>query len=96
MAANCYIVKKEWLKRTITVEKAEQKNIVKLDSLGPEPVTFGYLHNEWLKLKENIREGDVLWEFRSPKKTWVEYCGRQGVCLVRNDEIVYSIVTRLN
>ena len=43
-----------------------------------------------------LQEGDELWEFRSPRESWANMAGRAGIALVRNGEVVASIVTRMN
>ena len=87
---------KEWLKKRISIEEAEQKNLVEDERLGPDPVPFGFQIERWSALKGQIQEGDELWEFSSPKETWVNLCGRAGICIVRNGKVLDSIVTMMN
>jgi hypothetical protein len=83
-------IEKEWLKHKISIEEAENKYIVKDDRLGPNPLPFGFAHQEWLKFQEEIRQGDELWEFSSPEETWANMCGREGIALVPQILIVFS------
>jgi len=86
----------EWLQEPTTVEKAEQRNMAVLASLGSSPVPFGFLKDEWLRLKEQMRPGDELWQFRSPPKSWECDAGRVGLCILRNGKVAGSIVTESN
>lgn len=87
---------KEWLTRRTTVAESERKNLVLLEELGPQPIPFGYQHQEWEAFKSKLQEGDELWEFCSPPETWVNLMGSEGICIVRDGEIIACIVTRMN
>jgi hypothetical protein len=47
-------------------------------------------------LIEAFQPGDEVWRFRSPADTWQMRMGRAGVALVRNHEIVQSLLTMMN
>lgn len=85
-----------WLRNQTTVEEAEREHLVKTDRLGPNPVPFGFIHGQWLKFKGQIRPGDQLWNFCSSGESWEHLAGREGLCIVRNGEIVASIITCMN
>lgn len=86
-----------WLRgRPITVEEIEQNHMVSDDRLGATPLAFGFQNEDWLKLKTQMQDGDVLREFKSPPETWARMAGRQGIALVREDRVIDSIVTLLN
>jgi len=89
-------MKKKWLKKKTTAERAEQDHLVKDESLGPIPVPFGFQHERWLRFKSQMKDGDELWEFSSPPITWKLLVGRAGLSIVRNGKIVDSIVTMMN
>jgi hypothetical protein len=89
-------VKINWLKRKITVEEAEAKHMVLHDSLGKDPVPFGFINNDWNKLKQQMVDGDELWEYSSPADTWENLCGRAGIALVRGGKVVDAIQTVMN
>jgi hypothetical protein len=84
---------KEWFEKRITIEECEIKHSVKIEELGPSPIPFGYINQRWLEFKSQIQDGDELWEFSSPLATWKHLCGRAGICIVRNGEIIDSLVT---
>jgi hypothetical protein len=64
-----------WLTERLTVEAAEAR----WKPLRKNP--------RWYKLKE----GDELWNFRSPPRTWPAKLGAAGVALVRNGKIVDNV-----
>ncbi len=87
---------KEWLKSKTTVEECERKYLVEDERLGPVPVPFGFQHREWVNFKRQIQEVDELWEFSNPPEMWENLCGRAGICIVRDGEIIDSIITVMN
>ena len=89
-------MKIEWCTKKLTIEEAEQRNLVEDSRLGDRPVPFGFMYGSWVALKKKLREGDELWEFRSPQEDWDNLGGREGVCIVRDGEIADLIVTRMS
>lgn len=85
-----------WLFKKVTVEQVETDFLEKDDRISPEPVPFGYYFHQWCDLKKELQDGDELWLFSSPKETWLNMCGRAGICIVRSGNIVYSLTTTLN
>jgi hypothetical protein len=90
------IVMKEWLQEQTTVEEAESEHLVKDESLGPNPVPFGFHYDLWLSFKKQIRQGDQIWRFCSSAETWEDLAGRAGLCIVRDGEVVDSSLTTMN
>jgi hypothetical protein len=86
----------DWLTRRVTVEEAEAAHLVSSDRLGPKPVPFGFQNARWQELLSEMREGDELWHFSSPPKTWASLSGRAGYAVVRRGRVVASIVTLRN
>ena len=89
-------MEKEWLKRKLTVREAEEIHLVYHEQFGKRGVPFGFLNSEWRELVAHMIDGDEIWEFRSPGITWERLAGRAGICLVRDGEIIDSIVTMMN
>jgi hypothetical protein len=89
-------MRKEWLQEQTTLEQAEQDHLVKDERLGPNPVPFGFQLESWIRFKGQMREGDELWKFSSPAETWQHLAKLEGLSIVRNGEIVDSIVTMMN
>jgi len=87
---------KDWLQRRVTVQEAEQHNMILDDRLGPEAVPFGFMNERWKAFIARMIEGDELWEFTSPADTWQNLCGRQGIAIVRNGEVLSNLVTEMN
>lgn len=86
----------DYLKRRLTIEQAEAENLVTDDRLGLRPVPFGFCNKRWIALLAQMRPGDELWEFSSSQESWRYLCGRGGIALVRDGEIVASLVTTMN
>jgi len=80
----------DWLTKSTTIEEVEN------DHLDDNGVPFGHSHKKWLELKGKMREGDEIWYFNSPDSTWANLCGRAGLCIVRNGQIVDSLVLMMN
>ncbi len=43
-----------------------------------------------------MQVGDEVWEFNSPAHFWEHLAGRAGIALVRNGEVLDSIITSMN
>lgn len=87
---------KDWLRRQLTVEQAEAENTVGDDRLGQMPLAFGSSNSEWKELLAQMQSGDELWEYCSPVETWDFLYGRAGFAIVRDGEIVASMLTSMN
>lgn len=46
----------------------------------------------WQKLKRQAGEGDEVWAFVNPSNTWKKQGKRTGYALVRDGEVVESVV----
>jgi hypothetical protein len=89
-------MQKEWLKKKITDSETEAEHMVSTPRLGPSPIPFGFLNARWRAFVAKMQEADELWTFSSSGESWQHLCGRAGISLVRNGEIIDSIVTRMN
>ena len=87
---------KNWLQSKLTIEEAEAKHIVYDKRLGEKGVPFGFINEDWKAMIAGMESGDELWEFSSPAATWQNLSGREGIALVRNGEVIDTIITRLN
>jgi hypothetical protein len=65
-----------------SVEEAENDHLVQT-KVVPAPVPFGYLHDDWVKMRQQIQDGDELKYFRSDFGN--------GLALVRSGNVVYWI-----
>jgi hypothetical protein len=90
------VMDESWLVTRVTVDEAEAKHMVSDDRLGPDPVSFGFTYNDWTALVKQILPGDELWEFCSPPPSWERLAGRQGIVLLRDGNVVASILTAMN
>lgn len=89
-------MQREWLTRRLTVEQAETEYAVEDERLGRAPVPFGFINDRWKSLLEQMAPGDEIWEFSSSSESWANMAGRAGIALVREGEILDSIITTLN
>lgn len=87
---------KKWLQKKITIGEAEAEHTVSNRDLGPLPVPFGFMNARWRAFVANMQAADELWTFSSGEESWQHLCGRTGISLVRNGEIIESLVTRMN
>ena len=86
-------MKREWCTKRTTINDAELENIVKDPRLDNVPLPFGFIFWRWVDFREKLREGDELWEFKSPQKSWDNLAGREGYCIVRDGKVVEHIIT---
>jgi hypothetical protein len=82
------VIPTEWLSEKVSIAQAEAENM-------SDGRPFGYLHLKWERLKAHMARGDELWEFRSPPNTWIHLMGREGYAVVRNGQIVESLITTM-
>ena len=87
---------RDWLQRRVTVADAEAAHMHAVPRCGADPVPFGYLHRDWVRLLSRMREGDELWEYDSPPETWGYLCGRAGYAVVRQGKVVAVLETEMN
>ncbi len=71
---------KDWLKARTTVQQAESDNMVSDPALGPEPISFGSIHKQWIAFKSLLVVGDELWTYSER--------GSSGLCIVRGHKVI--------
>jgi hypothetical protein len=76
----------------ITIEEAEKKNMVLDPRLGDKPISFGYLHEEWIKFKSQLKPGDELFEFFDPPPPGFPH-GYGGYEIRRNGKVIATLIT---
>jgi len=81
-----------WLIRPVSVAQAEAANTPR----DPPGTPFGLRLGAWRAFIAQMKDGDELWEFRSPRDSWAKMCGMAGYSLVRRGEIVDSIILMQN
>jgi len=89
-------MRKEWLQKKITVAEAEAEHMVNCPRLAPTPVAFGFNNARWREILAEMQETDELWTFSSSRESWQQLSGRSGISLVRDGEIIDSIVSVMN
>ena len=90
-------IPREWLIKKVALENCERDHTTRI-SLGDSQsvVPFGYQNEKWVHLKSLMQANDEIWDFESPGDYWDSLCGRSGVALVRNDEIIFTITSVMN
>ncbi|BDD88840.1 hypothetical protein [Desulfofustis limnaeus] len=51
---------------------------------------------EWEELKPFIRNNDELWAYNTDQESWDHLAGESGVALVRDGEVIASIMTKIS
>jgi hypothetical protein len=59
-------------------------------------VPFGFLNEQWKKMKAKVKPGDRLVAFDTPQEDWDNLGGMTGYALIRGDLLIDIIVTRMN
>ncbi len=76
---NPFAPKQSELGQLTTVAEVERDHLVQT-TVVPQPVPFGYLHNEWLLFKQQLQEDDKLQYLRGDFG--------DGLALIRDGQIV--------
>jgi hypothetical protein len=61
------------------------------ERFGARPL--GDMTDKWREFLKQMAEGDELWSFRSPEKTFAQKLGCAGYAIVRNGQIKATFVT---
>lgn len=48
---------------------------------------------KWQPFIAALEDGDEVWSFRSPPPTWNQFCGCAGYAVLRDGEIIRTLVT---
>ncbi len=83
------------MSKEFTVEELEKLHMYPDDGRVPH-VPFGFNHQAWLRFKSQIKPGDKIFAFESSQESWEHLAGRAGYELVRDEEVIASIITRMN
>ncbi|WP_158814455.1 hypothetical protein [Methylocapsa sp. S129] len=57
---------------------------------------FGFQNAKWEALKALMQPGDELWTFSSSAGSWRALAGRAGIALVREGQVIKTLVTIMN
>jgi hypothetical protein len=50
----------------------------------------------WRELKAKLRRGDDIYFYRTDAQSWKELRGQQGYVAIRNNDVIGSLLTRVN
>jgi len=85
-----------WLLKKVSVKEVEEAESQFPDRPEIHGLPFGFCNLEWRRLLERMRDGDELWEFRSPQSSWENDHGRAGYVVVRDRRVIAHIITEMN
>ena len=78
-----------WLFEPVDVDEMESDWLDK-------PSPYGVPSEEWKEFKSQMKEGDEIRAFSSPRDFWENLAGRAGYALVRKGKAISGIVTMMN
>lgn len=101
------MIPKNWLQSRIDIKTAEIENTPSNEDInlkeksdpGYDPILdlpFGYANNEWKRMLSATLPSDQLWNFSSSREDWQMLCGRAGIAIVRDGNIIDYILTEIN
>jgi hypothetical protein len=79
-----------WRKERVSVEQVESEAVFG----GRQLLSCDF--KPWVDLKQQLRPGDELWTFDSPKRFWRKGMGCRGLVLVRSGTFVAACVIAMN
>ncbi|MCO4320380.1 hypothetical protein [Aliidiomarina quisquiliarum] len=59
-------------------------------------VPFGFANEEWEIFKNKMKGGDEIRRMSSPPGSWSRLSGWEGYVLIRGQNIIWQMVTRIN
>lgn len=79
-------IPREYLTERTTYEQAIADNMY-------DGRPFGYVNDDWERLKAKMQEGDELWYFAPPNERVMRLW---GLALVRDGQVVSTVITGLD
>jgi hypothetical protein len=81
---------RDWLVRRLTGSEIDKERIgcLAASETGTSKSLWARSALAFAKQLESLQDDDEVWEFRSPAESWSHLCGRSGLCIRRNDEIL--------
>lgn len=81
----------------LAIIEIEKKHTVEINNNGKkEKLPFGYLNEDWNKLKTKMMPGDKTFEFKTGPESWHQLSGRKGIIVMRGNKVVGEIITKMN
>jgi len=65
-------------------------------SSGAPQVPFGFMNDVWIELKNQCKDNDEFYYFKSDKFSWQNQCGISGYVLIRKNKMVDMILGAMN
>ena len=86
-------IEREWLKSKLDTDLFLSDGLISFPEIG---IRDYQVDLENVEMLGSLQSGDEVWIFSSPKDDWESMCGRAGLALVRDNEIVGSYVIFVN
>lgn len=81
----------------ITIEEIEKRSLEEMSKCKNCPqVSFGFQNPKWEKFKSEYKAGDIILYFNTNNESWAGLYGREGYALVREEEIIDTILVTMN
>jgi len=81
----------------LSVEAVEERQMVEVNLEGQiKLLPFGRINSEWETFKSQMVPEDCIFFFRTDEATWQALHGREGYLLVRENEPIDAIATKVN
>lgn len=86
-------IEREWLKSKLDTDLFLSEGLISFPEIGIRDYEVDLENVEMLA---SLETDDEIWIFSSPKEDWKSMCGRAGLALVRDNQIVGSYVIFAN
>ncbi len=85
----------EWLKREMTVAQVEAERHSEGQTAGTTEQSE-WFEARWTKFKDQVEEGDEVWEFSTPRRYWNVGFGYAGYAIIRRGVAAAIFTTKMN
>lgn len=85
----------DWLKQRMTITQIEMERESRRHTAGVKEKNE-WFEVEWRKFKDQIEEGDEIWEFSTPRRYWNVGFGYAGYAIIRRGIAAIIFQTKMN
>ena len=86
-------VPRDWLRSPVGFGEIEAWLADRARTIGPAGDNIA---SDWQGLKAQMLPGDEIWYFSSGPESWRQLAGREGYALVRDGDVIDSLITGMN
>ena len=83
----------------ISIDKVEKEHLIIIDvEGGKKEVIFGRINHQWLKVKEHLASGALLYSISSSEEQWQKPLSGaiKGYAAIKNGCVVEAIITMIS